>query len=1469
MRMYGSIHSHFEDNFDATTNMDLAINSYISEGCKKVAATGHGVFTEFEDLRDIVNNKKKAIKDFNEKAEANGTQKKPELDFEIIPGIECYFGDKKKHMILIAKDYEGYQSLSRAISDSAFNTNEKDQPIMDLDILRKNISKGHVFCTSACIAGIFGQNMGLDENRVKEKLSKLEKSVDKNDEVNAEKYKSYLFLKQTPRALKKDYNLANKEFKLTGDDSSLKKWERAKERYDEAQEQMKVIEEENNIKELEKAYKNILKYNEKHDELKAELDKLNSEEYKAEVLKENTALYKELENIFGKNDFYFELQNHGLETEEIIYNNIVDFAISVGNPHFIASNDVHIGVTKRSKQYENELLKRNVEKYRRFNQYQPQTKDDPEYCIKNDEELRAELLKIITDHGDLTKEQIVDSAIANIENSLKECSVEFPDKSNHYPKFCENENAEFVRLVYEGVKEKFPNGLTPEYQERLNKEIDVICNMGYASYHLIVQDYLRYGRLLGYLPNAKAIADAPLSIPELEEYIDKNGYSRIGMGIGPGRGSAAGSLACYLLGITDIDPIKHGLLFERFLNTERVSMPDIDSDFKTDIREKVFEYTQNKYGEDKVCRIITKLYNESKADEDKDAEEDNRMSTGNIRLAARYLLSKDIYEYLEKNPNLATSDKNEYENITKKKYLSKADELSKDYQNFAKKKITENGEERNINGNEIFNMLREKYSDVLSQQILKLAIQVDGIFMGYGQHAAGVIISKDPIRDIIPLYHNATKDNYSTQCQMAQAEAKGLLKMDFLGLKNLDIITEITKDPSDKNNIDYSLQDYSKRDQIASDSKIFENIFDKGLTQGVFQFESPGMKDMLIKFKPDKFDDLVLLNAAYRPGPLNYIPEIIATKWHNVLSLDEYKEKIKEIFPLSQNTEVPFEKKENSAFYNPDGSVKDVPPKSITLDCEALNNILKNTYGCPIYQEQIMQIFRDMAGYSLGGADIVRRYMSKKKVDKLAHEKEAFIYGDPKRNIEGCMKKQGITKEQAEDLFEQMMPFAKYGFNKSHAVAYAQIALFTAYLKEYHKEDFYRSSLNAAKSLDEFTNFFTEMQQKNVEVFPPDLKHSKNYFSTETVNGKTGVRFGLAMIKGLGEADYIPTDSIQEFIYRNPNATLSAITKFAELGMFKQRWLYKSEVQNRFEAELVANDRKRLVTWVERYAPAYQNVCKNNTTLKEAEQNLNELKAKYEKEFNGSKAYEEILNYQEALAQYNEAKKNFDNASEKFRLLIEVGPQGKKNEDAIMPDMETFKNPEVKTLDEFLLYKASPLDRLYNRKKELEYLNTVFDYKEDLDRLKNATNEFDLSFSDLKDTQLNIKCLVYTMPSEKFGDKKPVSFTKSNNAFRTVQLMDKNGQIIKRRLANDFCEKIENGGSTIVNVSVTPESQRFFVCKEADTIQTINKMGDTSRYKKNRDDSQMDTDKLLQEMHMNMEKKVLTDLPEEECIEEI
>ncbi len=1461
MSMYGSIHSHFEDNFDATTNMDLAINSYIKEGCKKVAATGHGIFTQFEDLRDIVNNKKDAINNYNKKAKEEGKQERPALDFEIIPGIEAYFGDNKAHMILIAKDYEGYVSLSRAISDSAFNTNEKDQPIMTVDILKKNIAKGHVICTSACIAGVFGQSLGLDESNLTKKYEKALSNITAEDKTKADIYNNYLFYKKVPKALKKDYNLAVKEAKIIGDDTPIKKWEMARDRYEEAQAKAKEIETNNDMNELRKAYSNIDKYTSQANDLKAELDKIQSKEYQDELFTKNKALYDELEAIFGKDDFYFELQNHGIPVEKTIYNNIIDFAINVGNPNFIASNDVHIGVTKRDPEYKNELLKRNVEKYRRFNKYSPETEDDPEYCIKNDEELRIELLKVIEDHGELTKEQIVDKAIANIQNSLQACSIEFPDKVNHYPKFTEDENAEFVRLVHEGIKEKFPDGLTPEYEERLNKEIEVITGMGYAGYHLIVQDYLKYGKLLGFLPNKEAIDNAPLSIPELEKYIEDNGYSRIGMGIGPGRGSAAGSLACYLLGITDIDPIRHGLLFERFLNTERVSMPDIDSDFKTDIREKVFEYTKNKYGEDKVCRIITKLYNESKAEEDKDAEEDNRMSTGNIRLAARYLYSKKIYEELEKHPNITKAEQNDLDTQIKKQFLSKADELSKDYQAFAKKKIKENGEERNINGNEIFNMLREKHciddKDNIASDILSLAIQVDGIFMGYGQHAAGVIISKDPIRDIIPLYHNAKKDNYSTQCQMAQAEAKGLLKMDFLGLNNLDIITEITKEPSDMKDVDVSLQDYSKRDAIMADKNIYEHIFDEGLTQGVFQFESPGMKDMLKKFKPDKFDDLVLLNAAYRPGPISYIPEIIALKWRNILSDEEYAAKIKEIFPLSNNIDVPFEKRENAAFYNEDGTVKMTPPRSISLDNEALNNILKNTYGCPIYQEQIMQIFRDMAGYSLGGADIVRRYMSKKKVDKLAHEKETFVYGDKDRNIPGCMAKQGITKEQAEDLFEQMMPFAKYGFNKSHAVAYSQIALFTAYLKEYHKEDFYRSSLNAAKSNDEFNNFFAEMEEQSINVLPPSFEKSGNYFTAETNNGQKSIRFGLAMIKGLGEFDCVPADSIQEFIFKNPNASISAITKCAELGMFKQRWLYKDEAQKEIETNLISANRSRLVKWINRYGDTYKKVVEDYYELKEAK-----AKADLVKDL------EETPETLEVIKAYNKAQSDYKNICDKFQLLITSGPQGNKNQTNILPDLETFKNPEVTDLSLFLNGKASPLDRLCNRNKEYDYCNTVFDYQTDLDILKKKTNDYELTFDDLKDKALNIKCFVYTMPSTFSGDKKVICQTKSGNKYRNVKLMDRNGNILSRRLSNDYCEMIEKTGSTFVNVNVTPESTKFFICQKADPVKTSMLVGDNTRQSKNIETKET-TELPIKDLCMKLENKTVPEIQDEECIDDI
>ena len=1425
MSMYGSIHSHFEDNYDATTNMELAIDSYIAEGCKKVAATGHGVFTEFEDLRYIVKHKEDDIKKYNKKAEEAGKELKAPLDFEIIPGIEAYFGEDRAHMILIAKDYEGYVSLSRAISDSAFNYDIKKKiPVMDLDILRKNISKGHVYCTSACIAGPFARPLGLTEFNLRKKLEKVKKGLNAEDLTKRDIFETYRFFKTTPKPLKKIFNEANKIFKKTGDDSYLKEFDRMSVNYDNALKEMAKIEEAHDIKDLEKAYKLCNKKEEEISALENELRNYLSDENKAREHDKNVSLYRDLEEIFGKENFFFEIQNHDLPQEKTIYNNIIDFAIEVGNPNFIASNDIHIGVTKRHPEYETELLKRNVEKQRRFKKYYPETADDREYCIKNDEELTSELKKTITDHGTLTADEIITSSIKNIEGLLSNCHVEFV-KENHYPKFCEDENAEFERLVRLGMKNRFPNGYSKEYADRLEGELDVIKIMGYAGYHLIVQDYLAYGRLLGFLPNDD-IPNAPLSIEELNAYIDEKGYSRIGIGIGPGRGSAAGSLCCYALGITEVDPIKHGLLFERFLNVERVSMPDIDSDIKTDIREKMVEYCQNKYGFDNTCRVITKLYNASKDEEEEGSEENNKISAGNVRLAARYLASKNIFEAsVDKDFNITAEDEEldftstlskEEEKLIESKYLNIADNISKDYQVIGKRKIEEDGEERDATANEIFSALKDKYESdpALSQksladymEVLTLAKNIDGIFTGYGQHAAGVIISKDPIRDILPLYYNPVKDNYSTQYVYKQAEDKGLLKMDFLGLKNLDIITEIIKTPTKKEDIDDRLQSPAEVEKILNDPNIYKDIFSTGRTQGIFQFEKPAMKTYLKNLQPESFEDAVLLNAANRPGPQAYIPEITAWKWKNKFGDDyeSYSKKIRQIYPAS--------KEANQKFYDYNGEVLPTPPKTINLNNEALADILKNTYGCPIYQEQIMQIFQRMAGYSLGGADLVRRAMSKKDLKTLVAEKQAFIHGDESRHIDGAIKKQGLTEEEAELLFEQMMPFAKYGFNKSHAVAYTQVALYTAYLKEYHTADFYRSSLNAVKENAEMDEFISEMEDFGIEMLPPDLEHSSNFFTVKENDGKKNIRFGLAMIKGLGEVNFVPTKSIMSFMWQNPNVPISTVRKFCELGMFEQRWEYKGDDnKNAIEKELCSSNRQRLVDWYDRYAKDYKALCDQKRAVIEGKKDM--LNAT--EMFNKSQISEE--EYTEISAKYDKLEEKRKSLAEKFNNLILVGPQTLSiDSDGTVynGDMETFYNPNANVMEARNKNKSTPLNRLRDRYFELTSMEKVFDYKEDLKILRASVPEKSMCFTDLKDKALPIKCLILTMPSPKYGDKNAVSYTKNHNAYRKVKLMDSKGNILDRRITEELCDQIERSGKTIVDLLVQPESGKYFFCKEA------------------------------------------------------
>lgn len=1200
--MYGSIHTHFEDSFDAVTDMHTAIRSFLKRSAVKVAATGHGTFIEFENLHDVIiemNNwadeaekylseslnvdlNKKIIKDLDSGryvvSDSNASDSKIEnylsevnifdhikqediendidttlnviariRSFSIVPGVEAYFEDEARHMILIAKNEEGYREISHIISES----NQKiinEKPITTMDILKKNIIPGNVVCTSACIGGVFGNPI----MRFIKKIDTLHKREEELSSVGFLKAKAledeYINepearLKSLEKITKKAIAEAEKEAKISGDRSKVERLEEAKVEWDDANSLAKdqAIEYANlKVEGFDRSPADIIKEYKRqgtlYQKLKEEIGDETVSSFCDAQLKENVSLYAELVNIFGKDNFYFEIQNHGLKSEKIIYNETLRLANEVGAmDNVITSNDIHLCVTgEDEEELAREIEKRNIAQLGRFDNsdyrdyddaynYRPPTEDEGEYYIKSDQDLRLNVEKLVDKPvGGLSTFEIVDTAIKNIKSVLSSCNVQLSMEEKHYPKFCENENEEFDRLVEAGAKERFPNGLPQEYRERLDREKEVIKNLGYAGYHLIVQDYIAYAKLLGYLP-PEYIEDAPLSLEELKEYVDKlvaeGKTEKIGLGIGPGRGSAAGSLCCYCLKITDIDPLKFNLLFERFLNVERVSMPDIDSDFKIDIRDKSYEYVKAKYGVDNVSKILTKTYLALK---------------GAIKMGGRYGLAKQSFE------KKVTDGDPEYEKI-KKEYSEAADALSKEATTLL------------LGSTEIqaLGILKENHTSEVEQDILKYTEETLEMFTVTGQHAAGVIISKDPIKDVVPLMWNEKKKSYQIQCEMARAEEYGLLKMDFLGLKNLNIATEICKNPSlGLPKID-AFQSQEGIQKVLEDKEIYKKIYSTGKTHGVFQFESDGMKKMLIDFKPESFDDVILLVALYRPGPMDFIPEVIEQK------------------KFRKDTEA--WKQENPG--------KTEPDRSITLHNESLDKILAPTYGCPVYQEQIMQIFQEMAGYSLGGADVVRRYMSKKKEAKLAHEKTAFVYGDPERGIPGCCKKHGISVKEAEDLFDQMMPFAKYGFNKSHAACYAVVSVYTAYLKLYRPEDFYRASMDAEEDIDSLEPYYKEAEADGIKILPPSLD-SQNGFSV--IEDKV-LRRGFASVRGMGNIPPIKVKSncAETFIRENEDIPIKNIITMAELGFFETMWEAKDEAQLKDYAEYIDGNDEAIADFID------------------------------------------------------------------------------------------------------------------------------------------------------------------------------------------------------------------------------------------------------------------------------------------------
>lgn len=568
MSMYGSIHTHFESQYDTGNDKEQMIKNFIANGAKRVAVTEHGVFSSYEDLRDIVTHiKEDALKEKKEDPNVEVP------DFDIIPGVEGYFEDEASHIILIAKDYEGYHSLCKIISESNKNI-IKGKPIITLDNLKQNVAKGHLICTSACIAGPFGRLFGLEEINARRKVEELDKELEESGYRNlitlVDEYESRKAYAKSISPTKANLTVAEREAKKTGDDTYLRELQDKKREAEFIIETLAKVEPQykENVSQIKKMGKakwarKLSSYEKYTEELKEIKEQISSGEisFKAQELLNNFI------DVFGEKDFYFELQNHGLEEEKEIYNNIISFAYQSGYPNFIASNDIHVGVRKDDPNYEDMLKRRNVIKYTRFNTYQEESTDDREYTIKNNEELREELLKVIHDieapTGHITAEEIVDNAIGNIKETLKECSIEFPQNENHYPKFCDDENAEFEKLVREGIKRKFPDGFPQgkekEYEERLEYELSVIKNMGYSGYHLIVADYLKYGRLLGYLPTAEEVANAPLSIKELDDYIIEKNYPRIGYSIGPGRGcSKKGGMVYTEFGAKPIEEIKCG-----------------------------------------------------------------------------------------------------------------------------------------------------------------------------------------------------------------------------------------------------------------------------------------------------------------------------------------------------------------------------------------------------------------------------------------------------------------------------------------------------------------------------------------------------------------------------------------------------------------------------------------------------------------------------------------------------------------------------------------------------------------------------------------------------------------------------------------------------------------------------------------------------------------------------------------------
>ena len=713
------------------------------------------------------------------------------------------------------------------------------------------------------------------------------------------------------------------------------------------------------------------------------------------------------QKIFGKGNFFLELQDHGIDMQKKVNMDLLRMSSELGI-ELVATNDIHYIYDT---DYEAHDILLCIQTGKKVMDEDRMRYEGGQYYLKSEEEMRA----------------LFPYALQAIDNTAKiaaRCNVEIEFGVRKLPKYqvpkefwdSEEEEGEaswhyLHHLCYEGLNRRYGSE-KPELTERLDYELSVIRNMGFIDYFLIVWDFINYAKTNGII-------------------------------VGPGRGSAAGSIVAYTLAITDIDPLKYDLLFERFLNPERVSMPDIDVDFCYERRGEVIDYVVSKYGKDNVAQIVTF---------------GTLAAKGVIRDVGRVL---DMpYAQVDAIAKMIPKELN----ITIDKALKMNPLLKKEY---------------------------DENSQI--KYLIDMSKRLEGLPRHTSMHAAGVLISQKAVDEYVPL-SRSSDGTITTQYIMTTLEELGLLKMDFLGLRTLTVIQDAVNLVKKNKGVTINLHDIDYNDKQVLD------YIGTGKTDGIFQIESAGMKSFMKELKPESLEDIIAGIALYRPGPMDFIPKYLKGK-----------------------------------------NDRD----SITYDCPQLEPILKTTHGCIVYQEQVMQIVRDLAGYTLGRSDLLRRAMSKKKQAVMEKERKNFVYGNEEEGVDGCIKR-GIDEATANKIYDEMIDFAKYAFNKSHAAAYGVVSYQTAYLKYYYPVEFMASLLTSViDNSSKVIEYVQTCKGMGIDILPPDINQSERNFTAQG----GAIRYGLSALKSIGKAmvDQLvsernargPFQNLQEFLERISECDLS------------------------------------------------------------------------------------------------------------------------------------------------------------------------------------------------------------------------------------------------------------------------------------------------------------------------------------------